>query len=822
MIAPSRRFTPWLWPLLAALLVVALLPWWRNHDHLRDLFDYGIVIEANGRLAQGERPYVDFITPIQAGFLGLNWVVERLGGGDYRALTLGGAALIALSALLLPLVLARRWPVWAAVLVGGAVTVSAASQHTILWHNALGVTCLALATWSAAIAPVVRRATWPWHALAAAGLFLGGINKLNFQLLALVFTAAWALRAGLLREASWGRVAATVVGAVVVGVVLPVAAELAWTGASLKVWLANVVQLAGGSRSDLLREVFSWKFLVEPIHNYYGRVVLPQVGVCGLVLSAAAFLEFTRARSSVARIDRWLRPLAVVLATAAGAALLATNFEIACLGLGAWLVLAAGLWLGFDGGERKVALLAGLVLPATVFGVAAWVTAWQGQRSQFGFSRAARADYQPAENAGAAFGYLRGLHLPPDVVHSFALLERALPAPGADGRRPVFYGPGLEFADRIYPAVRVPGRPLWSHWGTSYGPKETDQLAADFASGEHYQTVVVTIGFENWPDAPRYMLRQNYVSGNAGQAIRVWARRDQHTVDYANVFDALARFGGNLDIRLLRFDQRPFGFRHLAGEGLVLGTDRQEGTVLISEPFYRMRGVAVVERLPGAGESAQSVEFKLITHGAIPEELRWAGRVELPAGQRSSRLVFEADGLGRPVELWSRQTGDRAGIFVGYRELELTNSIEIERNYPVMAPEPRPLVASTPEMLDVLFGNVAWRPQQLALRGARMAAGAPAFELASGGELWLHTDRMSGELGGRLTLASGSAPIMVRLVWYKGGRVQVLQSDWIMADKPFAFRGWTAEPGGWFGLVLEATDREAAAQVRINHCTLSP
>ena len=253
-----------------------------------------------------------------------------------------------------------------------------------------------------------------------------------------------------------------------------------------------------------------------------------------------------------------------------------------------------------------------------------------------------------------------------------------------------------------------------------------------------------------------------------------------------------------------------------------MGTDRQEGSVLVNVPFYRLRGVAVVERLPGGSEAAQAVDFKVIAHGAIPEQARWAGRVELPAGQRSARLVFEADGFGQPVELWARQAEDRAGVFAGFRELEITNSIEIERNYLVLLPEPLPLAGSTPEMLAALFGDIAWRPQQFSLRGARMAAGAPALELASGGELWLHTDRMSGEIGGRLVLAPQSAPIMVRLVWYKGGRVQVLQSDWIMPDKPFVFRGWTAEPGGWFGLVFEPTDRAAAAQVRINHCTLSP
>ncbi|MDB6114571.1 MAG: hypothetical protein JWQ62_1516, partial [Lacunisphaera sp.] len=190
-------------------MVAALLPWWRNHHYLRDLYDYGIVIAADGRFERGEKPYVDFTTPIQAGFLGMNWLVERAAGGTYAALTLGGAGLIVLTTLVLTFMLARRWPWWAAVAVGGGVAIGAASQHTILWHNSLGVFCLALATWPAACAPVFRRASWPWHVLGVAGLFLSGINKVNFQLVALVVSLAWALRAGLTRQADWRRVLAT-------------------------------------------------------------------------------------------------------------------------------------------------------------------------------------------------------------------------------------------------------------------------------------------------------------------------------------------------------------------------------------------------------------------------------------------------------------------------------------------------------------------------------------------------------------------------------------------------------------------------------------
>ncbi|MEY3774804.1 MAG: hypothetical protein RLZZ129_1584, partial [Verrucomicrobiota bacterium] len=251
------------------LLVVlcALWPWWRNHEYLRDLYDYGLVIAANGHMDRGERPYVDFTTPIQAGFLGLNWLIEKTGGGTYGALTRGAAGLIVASAVLLPLMLVRRWSWWAALILGATVTAASAAQHTILWHNTLGVFCLALVVWSAAVAPVLRRVDWPWHLLAGVGLVLGGINKLNFQLVAMAVVLAWALRAGWLERAGWRRIATTILAALVCGVLLPVSLELWWTGASLELWLANVVGTAADSRLDQLKAIWSTDFLLRPVHD---------------------------------------------------------------------------------------------------------------------------------------------------------------------------------------------------------------------------------------------------------------------------------------------------------------------------------------------------------------------------------------------------------------------------------------------------------------------------------------------------------------------------------------------------------------------------
>ena len=112
-----RRIPVTAW-LILPLLVIALLPWWRNHAHLRDFYDYGLVISGVGLLEKGQKPYVDFVTPIQAGFWGLSWLVEKAGGGNYLALTRGAAALIILMMAGCTLVLARRWSGWAA---GGLV-----------------------------------------------------------------------------------------------------------------------------------------------------------------------------------------------------------------------------------------------------------------------------------------------------------------------------------------------------------------------------------------------------------------------------------------------------------------------------------------------------------------------------------------------------------------------------------------------------------------------------------------------------------------------------------------------------------------------------
>ncbi len=822
MTETPRRIPPAFWCLLAVGALVALLPWWRNHGYLRDLYDYGLVITANGLMERGERPYVDFTTSIQAGFLGLNWLVEKVGGGTYAALARGGAGLILASGLLLPLLLVRRWPWWAAVAVGGVVTLGAAAQHTILWHNTLGVFTLALVAWATAVAPVGRKADWPWHLLALAGLVLGGINKLNFHLVALAVALAWALRAGLTGRAGVGRLAVTVLAIVVAGVVLPLAAELAWTGASFELWRGNVVGLAAGSRFALLERIGSWEFLFAPLHDYYGKLVLPQVGLAGLLLTLATLAGCWRgATASRPRIDRGLLVLAVVGAAVAGAALLATNFEIAWVGVAAWLALLVSVWLGFQPEKPGKILTAGFVLPALVLGGAAWWSAWWGQRSQFGYSSAPRSAYLPAEEAAPGYAGLQGLRVPPDVFLSLQALGRELDGYEESDARPVFYGPGLELLERFYPSVREKGQPLWAHWDTTYNEVSIGRLREGFLYSETRRAAFTTIAFAHWPEALRTVLDEHFVRDQVGPVVARWRRQEDVPDRQVDSFATLGKLGGNVDGRVLHFDRRPLRATPTGSGTHLLGTVGEAGQVLLRAPVFRLRGVAMVSRMPGRESGSLSAHFKVIVHGAVPEDVRWSHPIELPAGQDEVKVPFEVDGSGRQLLLWVMQpAGQQRALLAGYRDLEITHAGEVP-GAPHLRPEYPPETAPEPALGASLFGDIAWRPAELVVRNGRPAG--DGLELLPGGEVWLHTANMVGEFHGRVTSPeSAGRPSVARVVWHKGGRLQILQQEQLSRERPFDFRAWTAEPGGWIGVLVDGGEGLAPARVRITRSTLQP
>lgn len=501
---------------------------------------------------------------------------------------------------------------------------------------------------------------------------------------------------------------------------------------------------------------------------------------------------------------------------------MATNFEIASLGLGAWLALAVSLWLGFEVRERRAAFLAGVLLPATVLGLAAWLSAWVGQRSQFGYSPAPRSEYVAVDGLNPAYASLAGLRLPPDVALSLELLPSRLPAPATNGRRPVFYASGLEFADRFFPGIWERGQQLWMHWGTTYRSVDTARFESRLAKADFYQTVICTIPFDYWPGPVHNLLQTHYIKDLIGPAFRVWTRQGVDTINLRDSLQSIADLGGNVDGRVLHLHRDPLTGRLAADGHRVLGTLRPAGQVLVRTPVYRLGGSIVLSRRPDADDGPLMADAKVIIHGANPEDVRWAARLELPAGRQSLAVPFQADGFGKQLLIWLIQPADQTDkLLVGLRDLEITHAIDPAGGAPLLQDETMPDSPPTSELAQSLFGEITWRPRQLVVRGGR--AGAQGLELPPWGELWLRTSEMTGEIRGQLTGgATSGRPTLARVLWYKGGRLQILQHVWVQPEQPAEFRAWTAEPGGWIGVVIERGTGALPVNVRFTRSTLAP
>lgn len=799
--------SPWPWALLVA--VVALLPWWRNHDHLRDFYDYGLVIAGNARIAAGERPYVDFTTPIQSGIFWANSAAEKLGGGDFLGMTRGAAALIVAAAIGFTLLLARRWPEWLAALAAAAVVLGSASQHTIIWHNTLGVVCLALVAWSTALAPVWRREQWGWHVLTILGLLVGGLNKLNFHLVALAAASGWLVHAWLVRGESLRRIGATAACWVGAGVVLPVVLELAWTGAPLRLWLYNVVGLASGSRAQGLAEVFRRHFYTEPMHDYYGELALPQVGAVGLLMCVVVTVLAWRAAGADGKSARRAQGLALgagALAFAAGAALLATNFEIAYVGWSAWTVLAIAVLLG-SGGEMRGAGCVVFAALLTLLAVFAGESAWRGQRSQFGHAADPREAYVPADTAGPQFSYLRGVKVPPNWIGSLRDIAANLPAADADGLRPVFYGPGLEWLERAFPARKHARLPLWAHWRTSYGDRELAALDRLLGQAIAFDLILTPLAWDYWEETVRQAVEEGYERNYFGPLV---VARTPHRVRtlFPDAVRLIEHWGGNTAVTAWGSHAKVPSVHREAGNGILLGRAEGEAVLSFTLPVRRITGEVVVHRLAPADVPVVA-EFTIRLPGEAVE--RWWADVTLAPGESSRTVAYEVDCSGRPFELQVRIPEEHAGrIFGGYRGPRITHAEADRAPPPRLRPGERAAVAVELEEVRRLFPASEAVLEEVVLRGGRVDAGA--VELLPGGELWLRFDRLVAELRGVASESeprdAATAPVL-RAGWYKGGRFDLLvQTGLDNAERRVAFQLRTPEPDGWLVFTL---DRSAAA-----------
>lgn len=783
--------------LCLAVAALGLVPWVRNHRFLRDFYDYGLFINVNARFDQGQRLFVDFTTPAQSATFALNHLAERLGGGTYVGMTWGAAALIVLVAVGLTLLLARRWPPLLAAVFVAAIVACSASQHTIIFYNPIGVFAMALVVWSFAVAPLLRREQAGWHALAAIGFVLGGLNKINFHLLSCAMALGWIVWGAVAARASWRPIVAGVGFVFGFGVVVPLALELAWTGADLRTWYYNVIQLplsARGGRVGMLAEA---KLYFSTLHDYYGALRLPLSSLVVLVLPLLAVPMAVLARRDE---SGWRRPLFAVFAGLCGAlssaALLLTNNEIVYLTVAGALVMLAGLWLGFRLPLRGWAPWTALALPAVIVGACGWESAWQGQRSQFGHAPDLRSSVVRGEAIGPEFDYLHGLALPASVAGTLGELAAYRHTLGEEAEQ-VFYGPGSEWLERIWPASKVRGLPVIA--AAFESDRELKLLHREVIDGGPFRHIFVVEPWNSWPLSVQVAFMRQFMMERVGANMFVYHKL-RPGVLWARPLAFHENIGGNVDSTRLVSDLPT----HLLADGRrFVATDRGSGMLEIDAPSYRVSAEAVLRRV-GSGRSSVPVTFAAYATTGTTRYLRWSKELSLPEG--SDELIVptgQIDASGLVLTLSVTVPDGAAGtVLAGWREPRLWNTVGGEKHPPLIQ-EGATRVDPAPSVIRQALLPAALADAEVFTRNVRLQDGECL--LAPRGELWIRVPAILSkiEFVSRVIDSAPEGFPQLRVIYYKGGRLEFFHPTFEAGTKVARYTAWSSESGGWLALIAD-------------------
>lgn len=794
---------PRFWQTAVGLLVLAglaLLPWVRNRAYLRDFYDYGLFIKVNARLDAGQRPWVDFITPGQsASFLG-NYIAEKLGGGTYLGMTNGGALLIVLSVVALALVLARRWPLVWAVTVAFAVAACSASQHTIVFYNSIGVLALAMVTWAFAIAPVLRRESAGWHLLAGCGLVLGGLNKINFHLLACGMAVGWLLWAWVQGRTNFGRMAAGFGFVAIAGGVMPVAIELAWSGADWRTWVYNVLQFPLQARGGRLALLADAKLYFSTLHDYYGVLRLPQAGA--MVLGLPVVAGFFAWRSGAAA--GWRRALfalgAGLGAGVGGALLLLTNNEIVYLTLAASLVLAVSIWLGFGLEPRGWRFGAALLVPAAIIAAAGWESAWLGQRSQFGHATDPRSEYVDGAQLGPELRYLAGTRVPPGLASSLKMAaewRRQLPAETRDA---IYFGPGLEWLERVWSSRMESGLPLVLAGFDS--AREIESVRRSLAGPGGQSNFLVVEAWDNLPSPLTDLLRHRFEKERLGTSLFAYTRLPDHALAVRSV-ERFSEIDGNVDPALVATEMPP---QQLVDGRRFRGIEGGAGRLDLLAASNRSTAEMVLMRAPGAARTGAVAQFRVHAVQGDSRFERWSAALTLPPD--ADELVVQTppiDGSSLPLSFGVEAP---PGLVAGWRALRLLDSVERDRTPPRVAPVSFTVRRAEDAFAARLLGDHL-RGEEVWVRHGSLVDGACV--IPPGGEVWIKLTGLYSRVD-IVTRSAGEGEIEpnTRVLFYKGGRMERFYAAEGGLPGTRRYRTWSPENGGWLAIInLPGADASA-------------
>lgn len=462
---PDTRVRDALAVIAAALLCTVLIEW-SGHRQWH-LWDLSMVVDSAWRTYLGQRPGVDYISPLPIGF-------DAIGGVAFRVFGISWSALVHIAAvwaclcliwefvLLRALRVSRSW----ALLISGSICAVTLVQKSFLYHSAFSTpiaailltTCFYLLRERASMLALVS--LW----LASAVLLLGKQNAA----LSVVLVAALAAVTPRLRV----RVIAALVlsAAAAFGIIVLVA------GSVSPVWQSTVT---AGSMRGLPNTT-----ALFGIYSGLGQTAF----WFDIVTVALAFTPLgRRLLSGLTRHEQLLSVGAMMVALYG----MSTNNDLKMTDLPP-LIVAVFVPIALGGSSRwivrpQVALGAILAL-----GIAAGMV-----RLTLSGSAGRVFTSGPLTEMGGDDAFFRGLAAGPRL----AAIDRDVTKVAAQiGPRRVFFGPALEFAYAAHGFVPPAGLPLWWHPGTSYALAQSDQIVRRFT--EHPPSAAVFI-LNDWPGMPR-------------------------------------------------------------------------------------------------------------------------------------------------------------------------------------------------------------------------------------------------------------------------------------------------------------------------------
>lgn len=283
----------------------------------------------------------------------------------------------------------------------------------------------------------------------------------------------------LLTIASWrsGRISTLVASRnglmlILVGVILPVGFELAWTGATYAQWLEQVV-LGPTARHAFLAQIVSPDIYLSPAQDFYPHMLVRGIGGVGLglLLLTGGWLLWD-ARVARRPVIEWLlRGGLIFLGAVAAAALMITNHETVLLTSLAYPVIALVIYLQYRGSAQPAERwMRGILLGGmTVWVVAGGYAAWHGSRVLYGHNPPPRESYVRLDSHQRALQYFSGVLLPAEQIDAFERTATKLLQLEQSERslQPVLFGAGQEWMERAYPQMIVRHAPIWLHAGTT-------------------------------------------------------------------------------------------------------------------------------------------------------------------------------------------------------------------------------------------------------------------------------------------------------------------------------------------------------------------